>query len=92
MVVAGDAEGLVDLAGLGLLDPEQAILYSSSLTDPAKLQSQLDAGATLVVTDTNAKRGLRWGSIRENEGYVERADESLLRWDPSDNGLPVFTD
>ena len=92
MVVAGDAEGLVDLAGLGLLDPSQAILYSSSLTDPAKLQSQLDAGATLVVTDTNAKRGLRWGSIRENEGYVERADESLLRWDPSDNGLPVFPD
>jgi arabinofuranan 3-O-arabinosyltransferase len=91
MVVAGDAEGLVDLAGLGLLDPQQAILYSASVTDdPAKLQAQLDAGATLVVTDTNAKRGLRWGSIRENEGYVERTDESALRWDPSDNTLPVF--
>ena len=45
-----------------------------------------------MVTDTNAKRGLRWGSTRENQGYVERADESLLRWDPSDNELPVFPD
>jgi arabinofuranan 3-O-arabinosyltransferase len=92
LVLAGDAEGLVDLAGLGLLEPEQAILYSTSLSDPEKLQAQLDAGATLVVSDTNAKRALRWGSIRETQGYVERADESMLRWDPSDNELPVFPD
>ena len=76
MVVAGDAEGLVDLAAIGLLDPEQAIFYSASFAgDPAGLSAQLEAGATLVVTDTNAKRGLRWGSTRENQGYVERADE-----------------
>ena len=93
MLVAGDAEGLVDLAGLGLVDPQQAILYSAFFAnDPDGLQAQIDAGATLVVTDTNAKRGLRWGSIRENEGYVERADESALRWDPSDNSLAVFPD
>ena len=93
MVVAGDAEGLVDLAAIGLLDPEQAIFYSASFAgDPAGLSAQLEAGATLVVTDTNAKRGLRWGSTRENQGYVERADEDLLRWDPSDNQLVVFPD
>ena len=91
MLVAGDGEGLVDLAALGLLDPRQAILLAPSYADdPDGLQQQIDAGATLVVTDTNAKRGLRWGSIRENEGYVERADEELLGFDPSDQTLPVF--
>ncbi len=91
MVVAGDAEGLVDLAGMGLLDPEQAILFSATYADdPDALRAQVDKGATLVVTDTNAKRSLRWGSVRENEGHVQRVDEEALRWDPSDNGLPVF--
>ncbi|HEY6531846.1 MAG TPA: alpha-(1-_3)-arabinofuranosyltransferase family protein, partial [Acidimicrobiales bacterium] len=93
MLVAGDGEGLVDLAALGLLDPRQAILFSGTFADDADgLQQQIDAGATLVVTDTNAKRGLRWGSVRENEGYVERADEDALRYDPSENRLEVFPD
>ena len=93
MLVAGDAEGLVDLAALGLLDPEQAILYSASFADdPDALREQLDRGAALVLTDTNAKRGLRWGSVRENQGAVERVDEAPLRYDPSDNDLEVFPD
>jgi arabinofuranan 3-O-arabinosyltransferase len=93
LLVAGDGEGLVDLAALGLLDPRQAILFSATYADdPDGLQAQIDAGATLVVTDTNAKRGLRWGSVRENEGYVERADEAALRDDPSENRLEVFPD
>lgn len=91
MLVAGDGEGLVDMAALGLLDPRQAIVFSASYADDAEgLQELIDAGATLSVTDTNAKRGLRWGSVRENEGYVERADESALRADPSENRLEVF--
>ena len=91
MVMAGDAEGLVDLAGQGLLDPRQAIFFAASFAgDPAALRSVIDDGAVLVLTDTNAKQGLRWGTIRENRGAVERADESALRFDPADNRLDVF--
>jgi arabinofuranan 3-O-arabinosyltransferase len=93
LVVAGDAEGLVDLAAEGLLDPTQAILFSASYAArPDALRTELARGATLVVTDTNAKRALRWGTLRENAGYVERADESLLDHDPTDNRLEVFPD
>jgi len=91
MVMAGDAEGLVDLAAQGLLDPRQAIFFAASFAaDPAALRSIVDDGAVLVLTDTNAKQGLRWGTIRENRGAVERADESTLRFDPADNRLDVF--
>lgn len=91
MVMAGDAEGLVDLAAQGLLDPQQAIFLAATFAgDPAALRSIVDDGAVLVLTDTNAKQGLRWGTIRENRGAVERADESALRADPADNRLDVF--
>jgi arabinofuranan 3-O-arabinosyltransferase len=90
-IVAGDAEGLVDLAAAGLLDPGSALLFSASYaSDPDALRRELSPGATLVVTDTNAKRGLRWGTIRDNTGYVERADEAALAKDPTDNRLDVF--
>ncbi|MFP5256845.1 MAG: alpha-(1-_3)-arabinofuranosyltransferase family protein [Acidimicrobiia bacterium] len=91
VVVAGDGEGLVDLAAAGLIDGTELVRYSASLTD-AELDQALEDGAVLVVTDTNRRRGERWGNVRFTNGYTERAGEAALRLDRSDARLPVFPD
>ena len=93
MLLAGDGDGLVQAAGAGLVDPNQAVFYAGSFAaDPAALQDRLDEGAELVVTDSNRKRARRWSAVRENEGYTERAGEEPLVDDPGDNRLEVFPD
>jgi arabinofuranan 3-O-arabinosyltransferase len=89
LVVAGDGEGLVDAAAAGLLNDPGTVLYSASL-DQAQLGSALAGGADLLLTDTNRRRGERWGSVRETQGYTEQAGEKPLVSDPTDNRLDVF--
>ncbi len=90
VVVAGDGEGLVDLAAAGLVDGNQLVLYSASFADdPAGLDQALADGADLVVSDTNRKRAHRWGSIRDATGRTERAGEEPSD-DPEDKRLEVF--
>ncbi|HMA46946.1 MAG TPA: alpha-(1-_3)-arabinofuranosyltransferase family protein, partial [Frankiaceae bacterium] len=90
LLVSGNGEGLVDAAAAGLLGDSGVVLYTASL-DRARLRRALDAGADLLLTDSNRRRAERWGTIRENYGYVERAGETPLREDPSDARLPVFS-
>ena len=96
LLVAGDAEGLVDLASAGILDRRLAstsgpVLFSAAMAgDPVALRAALDAGADLVVTDTNRRRGQRWGTIQDVNGYTEQAGEDPLVADPTDARLPVF--
>lgn len=95
VIVSGDGEGLVDLAAAGLLDGRSAddapILYSGYLDgNPAAMAYELARGADLVITDTNRKRGQRWGTIRDNNGYTETATERPLTFDPTDARLPLF--
>jgi arabinofuranan 3-O-arabinosyltransferase len=89
LVVAGNAEGLVDAAAAGLLSDSGVILLSASLT-PAEIQQALGQNAVLLVTDSNRKRAERWGTVRENYGYVETATGKPLRTDVTDARLPVF--
>jgi arabinofuranan 3-O-arabinosyltransferase len=92
LVVAGNGEGVVDGAGIDLIRPEQAVFYSGSLaTDRAAFDRLLGQGADLLVTDTNRKRGRRWGTLRENTGYTERADE-VMAYDPTDQRIELFPD
>ena len=91
LLLAGDGEGLVDLAEAGLLPDNRAILYSADLDRP-ELERALEAGATLVVTDTNRLRGRRWKTVRDNVGYTERADGADRIVDPSDTRLELFAD
>jgi arabinofuranan 3-O-arabinosyltransferase len=92
MLVAGGGDGLVDIAGLGMLDGNSLVQYSASYAGhPAALRKQADAdGAALVVTDSNRRRGRRWSTVRENVGYTERPGEKPLVHDPSDARLDVF--
>jgi arabinofuranan 3-O-arabinosyltransferase len=90
---SGDAEGLVDAAAAGLLDPERAIFLNGHLAaEPELTELLLDQAAELIITDTNRRRGRRWGSIRENTGYTERAGERQLLDDPGDQRLEIFPD
>ncbi len=93
-VLSGDGAGMVAWAGIGALNPDRPILYSASFADdPEALDSQIDEpGSQLVVTDTNRRQARRWGSVRENDGYTERAGEVALEPDPADNRLDKFPD
>lgn len=91
VIVAGSGDGLVDLAGAGLLSGHELVRYSGSFVDDAAaLRTQAAQGATLVVTDTNRRQGNRWGTVRDNLGYTERADETPLVVDPADQRLDIF--
>nr|WP_249419858.1 alpha-(1->3)-arabinofuranosyltransferase family protein [Rhabdothermincola salaria] len=91
LVVSGDGDGLVDLAEAGALDPEQAIFYAASFAaEPEALDSLLDDGADLVVTDTNRKRARSWSTLRETAGYTEQAGEEPLVYKPGDQRLELF--
>ena len=90
LLMAGNAEGMVDAAGVGLMKPEQASFFSaSSAGDRAQFDQVFDRDADLLVTDTNRKRAERWGTIREQFGYTERAGE-VAPYDPTDQRLDVF--
>ena len=91
VVVAGDGEGLVDLAAAGLIDGTELILYSASFVDDRTgLDQVLDDGADLVVSDTNRRRARRWGAIRDVTGRTERAGDDPAADDPEDKRLEVF--
>lgn len=98
VAVSGDASGLVNMAAMGLLDPNRLHLYTATFaSDHDQLRrfvtdSAADSSAELVVTDTNRKSPRRWGSVRENDGHTERPDEEALVPDPTDNRLDLFPD
>ncbi|HZQ58079.1 MAG TPA: alpha-(1-_3)-arabinofuranosyltransferase family protein [Acidimicrobiales bacterium] len=91
-VVAGDGEGLVDMAAAGLLDGGAGngpVLYAAGL-DATQFNAAMAQGADLVLTDTNRKQAQRWGTVRYTLGYTEQAGEHPLVTDPTDARLPVF--
>ena len=91
MLMAGSGEGIVDAAAAGIIVADQPVLYSATFADdPDGMQRALDDGAQLVLTDTNRRQARRWGTVRENVGYTERAGEEALDDDPTDNRLEVF--
>ena len=73
--MAGSAEGIVDLAGAGLLDPNRPVLFAATLDDleasgefdPAVLGSE----PWWIVTDTNRRQARHWSTISSNLGALE---------------------
>ena len=93
LLLAGDGAGMVAAAGASLLDADQAVFYAADVVgDDVRWARTYDAGADLLVTDTNRQRGRRWGGVRENTGYTEQRGEEPLRFDPGDNRLELFPD
>jgi arabinofuranan 3-O-arabinosyltransferase len=93
LLLSGSGDGLVDLAGVGALHPEQSIFYSGTFAgDAGTIDEMVADGADLVVTDTNRKRARSWNTLRENAGYTEQAGEEPLTYRPGDQRLPLFPD
>jgi Alpha-(1->3)-arabinofuranosyltransferase len=85
VVLDGNGDGIVDAAAGGAIDGTAPVLYAATAaSDPAPLDHALDAGARIVLTDTNRRRVERWRSISDTTGITLRADQ-----DPAaDNGGP----
>jgi arabinofuranan 3-O-arabinosyltransferase len=93
VVVAGDADGLVDASAAGLLDGHELVVFSATTADdPAQLDRLAREGASLVLTDTNRRQARRWGTVRDTTGILERAGQQPMRVDPKDQRLEVFPD
>ena len=91
LVVAGDGRGLMEAAAAGLLASDPTIFYSATFADdPAGLDRQLQNGAVLVVTDSNQKQLSTWGTVVDNYGYVEQANETPLASNPAEEPNTVF--
>ena len=91
LIVDGDGEGLLYLASTRMLDARRVVLYSPSFeNDPDALRNATTGGASLIVTDSNRKRGMRWSGMHDNYGYTEDAGEKPLREDLLDQRLEVF--
>lgn len=88
IVLAGDGDGLVDAGAAGLLNGDRLVLYGSALDDPA-LRQALDAGARLVITDSNRRRIQTWFySLRDTRGPTEEAGRTA----PDPTGYDVRLD
>ena len=91
MIISGDAVGLENLAGLGLLNTTSALYYSGTLdTHPDQMKSLAAQGAQLVVTDTNRKQAFRWNTLNANTGATETPDENPAKTDLSDSPVELF--
>ena len=77
LVVAGDAVGLNDAAGLGPArhDLAGALRGHRSTPTPRALASALGGGATLVVTDSNRKQSFLWNTVSNNAGITLAASD-----------------
>jgi arabinofuranan 3-O-arabinosyltransferase len=93
VLLDGDGSGLVDTSAAGLLSGRELVLYSASMADdPSLLRQQQGKDAVLVLTDSNRKRGTRWGTIQDMYGETELAGEKPLVEDPSDQRIDIFDD
>ena len=91
IVLDGDGSGLVTASGAGLLTGRELVLYSGTYADdPAGLRAQQRDQPSLVLTDSNRKRGERWGTIQDTFGETELAGQKPLVNDPSDQRIDIF--
>jgi arabinofuranan 3-O-arabinosyltransferase len=93
VLLAGDGEGIVDAASAGVIDGRALVIESGTYAkQPRRLRQLLDAGADLVLTDTNRRRARIWGAARDVTGYTEISGEQPLEANAGDQRLTVFPD
>jgi arabinofuranan 3-O-arabinosyltransferase len=92
ILLEGDGDGVVDAAGAGFLGGEDVVVSAGALAGRRSVLREVLERASIVITDTNRKQAARWGTVRDNAGYTERAAETPLVDDASDNRMPLFPD
>ena len=90
VIVAGDGEGLVNIAGLGGFPDSRAIFYDGSLSPQLLNQLTTSPSARLYVTDSNQRRLNTFGVLHSSPGYVMRQDERPLEPNPAQQSLYAF--
>jgi len=70
VIVSGDGDGIVESAAAGLIDGNELIFYSVSLSRN-ELKRAVADNAALVITDTNRRRARYWDSLRNDHGPTE---------------------
>ena len=91
VVMEGDATGLNNLAGLGLLSNDNAIYYAGTLAgDPLAAPPTGRPGRQLVLTDTNRKQAFQWASMTANTGFTETPSDDPAKTDPRDSPIELF--
>jgi arabinofuranan 3-O-arabinosyltransferase len=90
VVLGGDGDGIVDAAAAGLLNGDALVRELAAMHDD-ELRAALDAGADLVLTDTNRRRSENWfASIRDTQGATERRGQEAPDPNGYDFRLDVF--
>ena len=90
VLLAGDADGMVDAAAAGLLDGRGLVLLSGSLSQ-AELSAHEKRGAALIVTDSHRRRIQTWFySLRDTRGATEEAGETMVEPSGYDARLHAF--
>ncbi len=91
VIVSGDATGLNNLAGLGLLNTTSALYFSGTIEkDAFRIRTLAAQGAQLVLTDTNRKQAFRWDTLSANAGATETPSENPSKTDASDSPIDLF--
>jgi arabinofuranan 3-O-arabinosyltransferase len=91
-IVAGDGEGLVNMAGLGILPEDRAIFYDGALTGSQIERLTLGTNASLYITDSNQRRLNSYGVLHSSPGYVQQAGEKPIVKSPSQQTLLAYPD
>ena len=93
VLLSGSGDGIVDAAAAGLLEGDELIRYSSSVTDdPEFIRDQLVDRRRLIITDSNRVRAQRWTGLAGVLGFTEAPDGGLLAPDPFDQRLGFRSD
>ncbi len=89
-IVAGDGEGLVSMANLGLIPENRAIFYDGALNKAQidRLSTQRDVA--LYLTDSNQRRLNTFGILQSSAGLVQMANEVPLVNNPSLQPLSAY--
>jgi arabinofuranan 3-O-arabinosyltransferase len=86
-ILEGDAEGIPELAALGLLDTRRTLFYAGDL-DRRRLRELVSEGAPLVLSDSARRRVFVAARLRSNRGATLGPDDPISPDSPSFDPFP----
>ena len=87
-VLEGDAEGIPALAAHGLLDPTRPLLLAGD-AEGSQLSRLLEAGSTIVLTDSARRRTFVAPRLRSNRGPTLGPDDPISPDSPRFEAFPA---
>ena len=91
-IVAGDGEGLVNMAGLGVFPETRAVFYDGALTASQLERLTSNTNAIFYLTDSNQRRLNSYGVLHSSPGFVQQAGEMPIVTNPSQQTLLAYPD